>query len=82
MLGAPRNPILGVMDECKLYAVLGEARPCPRESCGLWEHGGEVLDGDCAVARLGLDLAGRPDLARWLLGLRRELELARGNGSS
>jgi hypothetical protein len=75
--------MLGGMDEtCKLDRVLGEIRACPREVCGLWEDGGRVLEGGCAVARLGLDLTGRPDLAAWLVGLRRELELARGSARS
>ena len=66
------------MEDCKLYDVLGETRACPHETCGLWEDGGKMLPGGCAVARLGFDLTGRPDVAQWLLGLRRELEQARG----
>ena len=69
------------MDEtCKLDHALGETRACPRETCGLWEDGGRVLEAGCAITRLGLDLSGRQDLAEWLIGLRRKLELARDAG--
>jgi hypothetical protein len=67
------------MEDCKLYGVLGETRACPREECGLWEDGDDVRPGGCAVARLGFDLTGRPDVGEWLLALRGELERARGD---
>jgi hypothetical protein len=45
----------------------GHAERCPGEACGFWERG-------CALARVEYELDGRPDVARLLLDLRRELE--------
>ncbi|HSG14269.1 MAG TPA: hypothetical protein VLA22_10405 [Gaiellaceae bacterium] len=48
----------------------GHAERCPGEECVFWEKG-------CALARIEYELEGRPDVARLLVDLRRELELGR-----
>ena len=45
----------------------GHAGRCPGEACPFWDHG-------CALQRVEAALDGRPDVARILLDLRRELE--------
>jgi len=50
--------------------------PCPRERCVFWEPGGAVVEGNCLVERLGVDVR-RPDLAAYLLETRERLEGAR-----
>ena len=57
-------------------AAQGQAEPCPRERCAFWEPGGAVVEGNCLVERLGVDL-GTPDLAGYLLETRQRLEQAR-----
>lgn len=54
---------------CRMKKRLGELEACPGVLCPFWE------DGSCAFRNLPLD--GRPELARFLLGLRGELERAR-----
>ena len=49
---------------------------CPREACAFWEPGGAVVEGDCLIARLGVDLHDR-GLAAYLLETRERLEQAR-----
>jgi len=51
--------------QCRL-----EDAPCPREACALWEQNG------CAVEQFGLGRL-EPELATFLLGIRRRLEEAR-----
>jgi hypothetical protein len=46
----------------------GHAERCPGEECAFWEHG-------CALARIEYAFEGRPDVARLLVDLRRELEV-------
>ena len=38
---------------------------CPRERCSFWEPGGAVVEGNCLLERLGVDLT-RPGLADYL----------------
>src|SRR5256885_17033992 len=62
---------------CTLRLVArGETEVCPRERCAFWEPGGAVVEGNCLVERLGVDV-GTPDLARYLLETRERLEQAR-----
>jgi len=49
---------------------------CTRERCAFWEPGGAVVEGDCLVECLGVDVR-RPDLAAYLLEARERLEDAR-----
>jgi hypothetical protein len=67
---------------CLIQEVLGRVEACPAEACPFWEPGGAALPGGCAVDRLGLptslDLRTRPDLAAWLLEMRRALESEAG----
>jgi len=56
----------------RLSARLG-SEPCPRELCAFWEPGGAVLTGGCLVDRIGVD-ARRPDIAAYLLDVRKRLE--------
>ena len=48
----------------------GHAGRCPGAACPFWDRG-------CALARVELELEGRPEVARLLLELRRELEAGR-----
>jgi hypothetical protein len=58
---------------CALAAAIGNAEECPRAWCPFWEHGGAVVQPGCAIERLGIDLS-NPDLAHYLIDLRRALE--------
>jgi hypothetical protein len=70
--------IVGPMSEtprlCRLNETVGVAEECPEEACPFWEAGGAVLPGRCAFE--GLDLAGRRDLAGYLLRIREGLHSA------
>lgn len=48
----------------------GHAERCPGEGCPFWERG-------CALTRIEYELNGRPEVAKLLLDLRRELEAGR-----
>ena len=48
----------------------GHAERCPGEACAFWDRG-------CVLARVEADLDGRPEVARLLLDLRRELDAGR-----
>ena len=62
---------------CTLRRVAqGQSEECPRERCAFWEPGGAVVEGNCLVERLGIDLGAR-DLANYLLETRERLEQAR-----
>ena len=65
---------------CKLQYAAGRVEECPRDVCPFWEPGGAVLAGRCAVERL--DLAARPDVAHWLLCIRKRLEGAATAGEA
>ncbi len=60
---------------CRLHLAVGSVETCPGSECPFWEEGGD-FDPDCGLEHLGLDLD-RPDLADYLLELRRALEEAR-----
>ena len=64
------------MQLCSLSVAAGNDAECPRGWCAFWERGGAVVEPGCAIERLGVDLRD-PQLARYLLDLRRELESAR-----
>jgi hypothetical protein len=67
---------------CGLYAVAdGTERPCTREACAFWEHGGAVVPGDCLIERLGIDLE-HGDLAAYLLDVRERVEQARDSAAA
>jgi hypothetical protein len=55
-------------ETCKLYEIAGLRETCPRDGCAFWENGG------CVVDQLGSPVEGRPDIAAWLLDVRRALE--------
>ena len=57
-------------------AVTQREERCPGESCSFWEPGGAVVDGGCAIERLGFDVR-RDDIAAYLLELLEQLEQAR-----
>ena len=62
---------------CTLRLVAqNRTEPCLREQCVFWEPGGAVVEGNCVVERLGVDVR-RPDLAAYLLETRERLEGAR-----
>ncbi len=48
----------------------GHAERCPGAECAFWENG-------CALTRVETELDGRPEVARLLLDLRREIEQGR-----
>jgi hypothetical protein len=62
---------------CKLrLAARGTVEICPEDRCAFWEPGGAVLEGNCLIERLDLDLGDR-ELAEYLLQARERLEGAR-----
>ena len=61
---------------CSLSVVAGDDAVCPRGWCAFWEHGGAVVEGGCAIERMGIPIDD-PQLARYLLDLRHELERKR-----
>ena len=61
---------------CHIKLTLGEVEACPEGACPFWEVGGAVVESGCGLERLQLDLD-RPDLAEYLVQLRRTLETAR-----
>ena len=54
---------------------MGQDAACREVTCAFWDPGGAVLDGRCSFERL--ELSGKPELAAWLLDMRRALETAR-----
>jgi hypothetical protein len=48
----------------------GHSERCPGDACAFWEHG-------CVLTRIESHLSERPEVARVLLDLRRELEAGR-----
>jgi hypothetical protein len=57
-------------------AARGAIEVCPKEGCVFWEDGGAVLDGNCLIERLGIDVRD-PELAEYLLEARERLEQAK-----
>jgi hypothetical protein len=63
--------------DCTLrLAAEGRTETCPREACAFWEQGGAVVEGNCLIERLGVDLA-QHGLAAYLLETRERLEQGR-----
>ena len=63
--------------DCTLRLVAeGRSETCPGASCAFWEPGGAVVEGNCLIERLGVDLR-TPDLANYLLEARERLDQAR-----
>jgi hypothetical protein len=56
---------------CDLHFATGAKEACPGSDCAFWEEDG------CVFERVKFEFDDRPDVARWLLGIRRELESAR-----
>jgi hypothetical protein len=63
--------------KCTLGLAVGAVESCTLERCGFWEPGGAVVEGGCVIDRLALDVR-RPDVATYLLEVRKRLE--RGEG--
>jgi hypothetical protein len=61
---------------CSLSAATGDEEECPHGWCAFWERGGAVVEPGCAIERMGIP-TDDPQLARYLLDLRRELERLR-----
>ena len=61
---------------CTLRLATGVMETCRQQRCAFWEPGGAVVEGGCAIERLGLHIFG-PDMARYLLETRERLEQAR-----
>jgi hypothetical protein len=61
---------------CSLSVVAGSDERCPRGWCAFWEDGGAVVEPGCAIERLGVRIDD-PQLAGYLLELRRQLETVR-----
>lgn len=63
--------------QCRLRLVArGDVEICPEKRCAFWEPGGAVLNGNCLVERLGIDVRDAA-LAAYLLEARERLEQAR-----
>jgi hypothetical protein len=71
---AERKEVTVKLNPCRLNEAFGVAEECPEEACPFWEPGGAVLAGRCTFE--GLDLAGRRDLAGYLLRIREGLHSA------
>jgi hypothetical protein len=61
---------------CSLSVVAGGDEVCSHGWCAFWERGGAVVEPGCAIERLGVRID-EPQLARYMLDLRRELESVR-----
>jgi hypothetical protein len=64
---------------CALQGAVGRVEHCPGAACPFWEEGGAIVAAGCAIERLGVNLSS-PQLARQLLELRAELDVARRGG--
>ena len=62
---------------CALHLATGSREECPGSACAFWEQGGAVVEAGCIFDRVRLEFEARPDVARYLLKLRYELENAR-----
>ena len=80
MKGGLAAEVVRAARACALQDAAGRVEACPGESCPFWEEGGAVLEGGCAIERLSLDLARRPELAQYLLEIRLGLDRARRGG--
>ena len=78
MVVASERGIVGIVkpnDEHRQFCTIeliaaGHAERCPGEECAFWNRG-------CSLARVESELNGRPEVARLLVDLRRELEVGR-----
>ncbi len=61
---------------CTLHLATGRHEECPGPACAFWEEGGAVVDSGCVFERVRLELDARPDVAQWMLDIRRGLETA------
>lgn len=61
---------------CALHLALGRREECPGPACAFWEEGGAIVEPGCVFERITLELEARPELAKWLLGMRSSLESA------
>jgi hypothetical protein len=61
---------------CILRLATGVMELCPQQRCVFWEEGGAVVQGGCAIERLGPDVR-RPDVAGYLVEVRERLDKAR-----
>lgn len=67
---------------CNLrLAASGAVEACPEDRCVFWESGGAVLQGDCLIERLGIDVRD-PELAAYLLEVRDRVEQARDSSEA
>jgi hypothetical protein len=67
---------------CSLrLAAFREIEVCPENRCAFWESGGAVLQGNCLVERLGIDVRD-PELAAYLLEVRERVERARDSSEA
>lgn len=64
---------------CALQGAVGGIEDCPHGACPFWEDGGAIITAGCAIERLGVTLSSS-QLARQLLELRAELDVARRDG--
>ena len=62
---------------CALHLATGTREECPRSACAFWEEGGAVVESGCVFDRVRFEFDARPDVARYLLKLRHDLESAR-----
>ena len=78
MAGGPQrsNPSAVAEMLCRIKLAVDEAEACPQGMCPFWEHGNGVHEPGCGLERLPLELD-RPDLAEYLVELRRSLETTR-----
>lgn len=60
---------------CRIKLAVHELEVCPEGACPFWEAGGAVVEPGCGLERFHLDVD-RPDLAEYLVELRRALETA------
>jgi hypothetical protein len=65
--GCATAKLVSMLRLCHLELAVGRTSPCPEERCGFWDDG-------CAVAGLRPDFSTNPELAEFLLVLRRRVE--------
>lgn len=70
----PRDAAAVVEVRCRIASSGDGAEPCVEGACPFWEHG--TAEAGCALERLQLELD-RPDIAAYLLDMRRALDAAR-----
>ena len=73
----PNDKGMNERDLCALHLATGNREECPGRACAFWEDGGAVVESGCVLERVRFELDARPDVARWLLTLRNDLESAK-----